>query len=102
MQASITSWQFSEWMAFYRLEPFGDERDDVRMARLATVICNTIFSTWTGEEGPFTEKDMLYEFKSERDDDDEDEESLEEARARTAQIWDASLSTRADADVQDV
>ncbi len=32
------------------------------MARLATVIANTIFSTWTGEEGPYTEEEMMLKF----------------------------------------
>ena len=74
MQERISSRDFAEWMAFYRLEPFGDERDDLRMARLATVISNTIYSVWTGKDGPFTEADMMLQFDQIQDDDVPDPE----------------------------
>lgn len=33
----IDSRELSEWMAFYKLEPFGEDRADLRMAILAQV-----------------------------------------------------------------
>lgn len=32
--------EFSEWMAFYTLEPFGPERDDLRIAILDSIVAN--------------------------------------------------------------
>lgn len=39
-QAKIDSKEFLRWMAFSRLEPFGQQADDVRFARLAALIAN--------------------------------------------------------------
>ena len=33
--ASLSAAEYSEWMAFYGLDPWGEQRDDMRMARLA-------------------------------------------------------------------
>jgi hypothetical protein len=40
MLAQITSKQLTEWMAFYQIEPFGEERDDLRSGIVASVIAN--------------------------------------------------------------
>lgn len=37
----MSSQEFSEWQAFARLEPFGEERADLRSAIVAAVIANT-------------------------------------------------------------
>lgn len=37
---AIPSRLLSEWMAFYRMEPFGPERDDVRNAHLMALLAN--------------------------------------------------------------
>jgi hypothetical protein len=39
-QDTIDSREFSEWMAFYQLEPFGPERLDVGSAIVAATIAN--------------------------------------------------------------
>lgn len=36
----LTSWQISEWQAFYQIEPFGEERADLRAAIVASVTAN--------------------------------------------------------------
>lgn len=36
----MSALEFSEWLAYYQLEPFGDERADLRMAILASLIAN--------------------------------------------------------------
>lgn len=33
--------QFAEWMAYSALEPWGEERDDLRMGIVASVIANS-------------------------------------------------------------
>ena len=32
--------EFAEWMAFYRLEPWGEQRGDLRIGILAAVVAN--------------------------------------------------------------
>ena len=38
MQGEISSREFAEWMAYYRLEPYGEERADLRNARLLAML----------------------------------------------------------------
>lgn len=40
MLSEITSKQFAEWMAYSRLEPWGEERDDLRMGIVASTVAN--------------------------------------------------------------
>ena len=40
MLSEMTSAQFAEWMAYSRAEPWGEERDDLRMGVLASMIAN--------------------------------------------------------------
>lgn len=40
MLGRISSRELSEWMAFYELEPFGDERADLRSGIVASTIAN--------------------------------------------------------------
>ena len=39
-QSEIDSREFSEWMAYWYLEPFGPERDDMRHGVVAATIAN--------------------------------------------------------------
>jgi hypothetical protein len=39
-QAAVSSREFTEWLAYARLEPFGSEADDHRMAQLLALIAN--------------------------------------------------------------
>lgn len=36
----MSSREFAEWMAFYKMEPFGEERADLRAAIVACTIAN--------------------------------------------------------------
>lgn len=40
MLAEMTSAQFAEWMAYSRLEPWGEERDDLRTGIVASTMAN--------------------------------------------------------------
>lgn len=54
----------AEWMAYYSLEPFGEDRDDLRMAINASSIVNTILSM-LGKKGKtkfLKLKDFIPEF----------------------------------------
>jgi len=37
----ISSRELSEWLAYYELEPFGEERADLRSAIVASTVANT-------------------------------------------------------------
>lgn len=39
-QAAVSSREFTEWLAYARLEPFGAEADDHRMAQLLALVAN--------------------------------------------------------------
>lgn len=41
MLAEITSVQFAEWMAYSKLEPWGEERADLRAGIVASTIANS-------------------------------------------------------------
>lgn len=70
MLCEISSEQLSEWMAYSRLEPWGEERDDLRMGIIASTIANVY-----REKGkkPFKPQDFMPAF---------DPVSEEEATAR--------------------
>jgi hypothetical protein len=38
--ARISSQELTEWMAYYELDPFGSERDDLRSGIVSAVIAN--------------------------------------------------------------
>jgi len=70
MLREISSRDFAEWMAYSRLEPWGERREDLRMGIIASTIAN-------GNRGknqkPFKPADFLPEFEIETE---------EEAQAR--------------------
>lgn len=41
MLADMSSHLLTEWMAYYQLEPFGDELTDIHLARLASLQVST-------------------------------------------------------------
>jgi len=47
--------ELSEWMAFFQLEPFGSEREDVR----AAMLCSLFASAWSGRKH---KRWQLYDF----------------------------------------
>lgn len=59
----MSSAEFSEWMAYYDLEPFGEERADFRQALTTSAVHNSLQAQtkspkWTkpGDFMPFSEK----------------------------------------------
>lgn len=40
LQARMTSREFAEWLAYYRIYPFGNEREDQRAGAIASAIVN--------------------------------------------------------------
>jgi hypothetical protein len=70
MLAEMTSSQLSEWMAYSKVEPFGEDRDDLRMGIVASTVANA--NRGKGKK-PFKPQDFMPTFEV---------ESEEEAAAR--------------------
>lgn len=62
MLAEITSVQFAEWMAYSRLEPWGQDRDDLRMGIVASTIANVNRGK---NQKPFKPDDFIPDFEPE-------------------------------------
>lgn len=62
MLAEMTSAQLSEWMAFAQLEPWGEERADLR----AGIIASTMANSMKGAKGKaFKPQDFMPKFEPE-------------------------------------
>lgn len=61
LQQRMSSREFSQWMAFSRLEPFGDERADLRNGIIAATIANTNLKK--GQK-PYTPLDFIPRFSN--------------------------------------
>lgn len=59
MLASMSSRELSEWVAFYRVEPFGEERADLRSALQTATVAN--MKRGKGKR-PFKLSDFLLKF----------------------------------------
>ena len=62
MLGEISSRQFAEWMAYSRLEPWGEDRDDLRMGIVASVIANS--NRGKGKK-PYKPQDFMPDFEPE-------------------------------------
>jgi hypothetical protein len=60
MLAEMTSLQFAEWMAYSRLEPWGEEREDLRAGIVASTIANV--NLRKGKK-PFKPQDFMPSFE---------------------------------------
>jgi hypothetical protein len=80
MLAEISSHTFAEWLAFRRLEPWGEERADLR----AGIIASTMANSMRGKKGkPFKPQDFMPKFEQD-DPDDEMTTATMMARLRAA------------------
>ncbi len=78
MLAEMTSPQFAEWLAYSRLEPWGEERADLRMGIVAQTIANTNRGK---NQKPYKPQDFMPSFEPETE---EDARARMIARARAA------------------
>lgn len=66
MLGEISSRQFAEWMGYARLEPFGEDRDDLRMG----IIASTIANANRGKGGKaFTPQQFMPQYEEETEED---------------------------------
>jgi len=70
MLSEISSRDFAEWIAYSRLEPWGEERDDLRMGIIASTIANA--NRGKGQKA-YTPQQFMPQFE---------QETEEEAQAR--------------------
>lgn len=58
-QREVDSREFTEWQAYWRLEPWGEGRADLR----AGIVASTMANIWrTGDSEPFTPADFMPTF----------------------------------------
>jgi len=57
-QQRIDSAEFAEWIAYHRIDPFGEFRDDYRFAMLCDVICKM-----QGTKNKTKAEDFLLDFE---------------------------------------
>jgi hypothetical protein len=66
-QHEIDSTEFTEWMAYYRLEPWGDAVADLRHGVLSSLIANANRDSKSRPQ-PFSPEDFIYWTADDRDD----------------------------------
>ncbi len=59
----MSSAEFAEWLAYYRLEPFGEERADARSALLAALIAN-LYRNPKRRREPYQISDFMPHFEA--------------------------------------
>jgi hypothetical protein len=78
----MSSLEFTEWMAHATLEPFGADRDDVRIAIMTAAIVNEVRAltiSWTGnKQEPAKVEDYMPEFGKV----DQEQEATDQAEAK--------------------
>jgi hypothetical protein len=60
LQARMSSLEFAEWLAYYRIEPFGEERADARHASMAALIANI----FRGKHKAYDANDFMPRFEA--------------------------------------
>lgn len=82
LKAAIPHRVYLEWLAYYRQEPFGEERADVRMGMLAAHMANM----WAREKGdpPYDWRDFVPRYGGEPEADEDPERLLKKAAAINA------------------
>lgn len=88
--ARISSQELSEWMAYYSLEPWGTETDDLRAGIVASTIAN-VNRDPKKRRKPYTAQDFAPQWgKSEP----KKEEQTVEEQQRILEMWAQVLSQR--------
>lgn len=88
----LSSRELSEWMAYYELEPWGEDRGDLRAGIVASVIAN-VNRDPKQRRAPFEPQDFMPEFGS--------SEPEQPSPAELVAKFDAVLRTTGVADVHD-
>ena len=62
----MSSREFAEWMAYYEIEPFGEERADWRAGMIAATIAN-IFRDTKKRRKPYKPQDFMPKLEEKRE-----------------------------------
>lgn len=65
--AEMTSTQIAEWMAYFRLEPFGERRADLRAGIIASTVANAHKAK---DSRPYKPQDFMPDFEQGTDEDE--------------------------------
>jgi len=60
--ARTSSMELTEWMAYFELDPFGGERDDLRAGIVASAVANLGLAFARKRHRPFMPKDFMPRF----------------------------------------
>ena len=82
----VDSRELTEWMAFYKLEPWGTEIEDYRTGVIASTIANANRDS-KRKSKPFQPKDFMPQGKVEEQSWEEQEKILQ----RWSKVWDKSF-----------
>ena len=84
----VSSAELTEWMAFYQLEPWGSEIDDLRAGIVASTIANANRDP-KKQRKPFTAQDFMPKWGS-----SEPARQSPEEHFRILQMWQAAFAAR--------
>ena len=76
LERCISSKELTEWMAYYRIEPFGQERDDYHSARIAAAVYNAFANA------KVTESDFMLSTPGDGDGDEAPSRQMSQADLR--------------------
>ena len=62
----ISSRELTEWMAYFELDPFGQERADLRSAIVASTVANTVRDP-KKKQKPWLPRDFMPKFEQQRE-----------------------------------
>lgn len=74
-QLTVSSSEFTEWQAYFRLEPFGEQIADLRHGVLCALLANLKRDT-SVRPAPFKPADFIYWAKAAQDVDEEDDDGV--------------------------
>lgn len=82
LQSSMSSPEFNQWMAYYKLSPFGEDRADLRAGIIASTTANMHKKKGTK---PFAPRDFMLDFMG-RKKELSDEELKDKFKAATVAL----------------
>lgn len=93
MLEQMPSRLFKEWQAYYLLEPFGQWRDDYRMAILASILAN-INRDSKKHPTPFDPLDFMPDFMAVGDEQESNPETIQDKVMQLAKALGAKVVKR--------
>jgi len=80
-QARVDSREFAEWMAIFKLSPWGEERTELSRGQLTAIVANFMSAAGADDRRP---DDYVLKFDALEEDEEPTQEEIDENAAR---IW---------------